>query len=286
MTPRLLTPLFTLFCLNASAQSVCGMVNEGQTMTLTAPAGKVFTSVTFASYGTPNGSCGSFAIGTCDASNSQNIVETALLGNNSASINATNGTFGDPCVGTFKRLYVEAVYGTLLPLKIVSFTGSVQENFNLLKWETTDEQNTKEFDIERATDGIHFSQVAIIPANNTSGDNYYSFTDNARANENFFYRLKMVDLDGHYTYSITVKLSDRQNSQIIISPNPVRNLMTLQNIPGPGMIEVLNVQGKIIQRVYTNGPSQVINMANSSRGLYVLKYVGTGQTQLQKIIRQ
>jgi hypothetical protein len=40
----------------------------------------VFVSVSFASYGTPNGSCGYFSIGAGHASNSQSIVEAALLG--------------------------------------------------------------------------------------------------------------------------------------------------------------------------------------------------------------
>jgi hypothetical protein len=92
---------------------VCGTVAEGNTLTLTAPTGFTFTSVPFASYGNPNGSCGSYTLGSCHAATSQSIVETALVGQNSASINATNAVFGDPCNGTSKRLYVEALYGSV-----------------------------------------------------------------------------------------------------------------------------------------------------------------------------
>ena len=53
---------------------VHGSANEGDNLTLTAPSGTVFTAVNFASYGTPNGSAGSFSIGNCHASNSQTIV--------------------------------------------------------------------------------------------------------------------------------------------------------------------------------------------------------------------
>ena len=90
---------------------VLGSANEGDNLTLTAPSGTVFTAVNFASYGTPNGSAGSFSIGNCHASNSQTIVEGLLLGNSgSITISATNSTFGDPCGGTVKRLYVSATY--------------------------------------------------------------------------------------------------------------------------------------------------------------------------------
>jgi hypothetical protein len=88
--------------------TVCGITqNENQTMTLTAPAGHVFDKVLFASYGTPNGVCGSFSIGSCHAATSQSVVEGILLGNNSGTI-TQGGAFGDPCMGTNKRLYVQA----------------------------------------------------------------------------------------------------------------------------------------------------------------------------------
>ena len=88
--------------------TVCGITqNENQTMTLTAPAGHVFDKVLFASYGTPNGVCGSFSIGSCHAATSQSVVEGILLGNNSGTI-TQGGAFGDPCMGVNKRLYVQA----------------------------------------------------------------------------------------------------------------------------------------------------------------------------------
>src|SRR6185437_2417997 len=90
--------------------TVCGTANENGTVVLTAPAGSVFTSVDFASYGTPNGSCGSFTIGGCHAPNSLTVVQSYVLGNNTASIPANNATFTDPCFGTGKRLYVQASY--------------------------------------------------------------------------------------------------------------------------------------------------------------------------------
>ncbi|HRH36171.1 MAG TPA: hypothetical protein PKY12_13990, partial [Catalimonadaceae bacterium] len=94
-----------------SIGTICGTANEDGSVTLTAPDGKLFTSVQFASYGTPEGSCGSFTLGSCHASTSQSVVEAALLGNNSGTISATNSSFGDPCVGTVKRLFVQATYG-------------------------------------------------------------------------------------------------------------------------------------------------------------------------------
>lgn len=90
--------------------TICGTANEGGNLTLTAPAGAVFDQINYASYGTPDGTCGLYTNGACHATGSTSIVSTYLLNNNTGTIPATNGVFGDPCGGTYKRLYVEARY--------------------------------------------------------------------------------------------------------------------------------------------------------------------------------
>ncbi len=92
--------------------AVYGEVAEGGTLTLTAPAGAVFDGVVFASYGTATGTNGNYATGGCHAPGTKALVENALLGRNTGSISATNGLFGDPCGGTFKKLVVVATYTT------------------------------------------------------------------------------------------------------------------------------------------------------------------------------
>lgn len=94
--------------------TVCAMADENSNAVLTAPSGTVFNNVGFASYGIPDGICESFTLGTCHATTSQAVCEGFLLGNNTATIPATNGIFGDPCLGTFKRLYVQASYNNIL----------------------------------------------------------------------------------------------------------------------------------------------------------------------------
>ncbi len=90
--------------------TICGTADENGNLVLTAPAGGVITSINFASYGTPTGTCGSFVLGACNATTSKTVVEGYALGKNSVTIPATNTVFGDPCVGTYKRLYVQATY--------------------------------------------------------------------------------------------------------------------------------------------------------------------------------
>ena len=88
---------------------ICGTADEDGTVSMVAPAGTTFTSVEFASYGTPDGTCGAFTLGGCHESNSLSIVQGYLIGQSGTiNIPATNGVFGDPCGGTQKRLYIQA----------------------------------------------------------------------------------------------------------------------------------------------------------------------------------
>lgn len=93
---------------NLPSSIVCGSATEGSSFTINAPSNQTFTSVNFASYGNPQGSCGSFYYTQCNAVNSMNVAEDSLLGNNSATIDANNMVFGDPCFGTGKHMDVQA----------------------------------------------------------------------------------------------------------------------------------------------------------------------------------
>jgi len=109
---------------------VCGMAtSEGQSFTLTAPAGKVFTSVDFASYGTPSGTCGNFTLGSCNASTTMSVIEPLVGGQNSVTLTQDYQLFGDPCFGVSKRLYVQARYTDFVPVSQTYYADADGDGF-------------------------------------------------------------------------------------------------------------------------------------------------------------
>lgn len=74
---------------------------------VTAPEGKKFGEVLFASYGIQNLNGNMVSIGWCHSKTSVELVETALANKTSGTIPASNGNYGDPCWGTYK--YVKVV---------------------------------------------------------------------------------------------------------------------------------------------------------------------------------
>lgn len=91
--------------------TVSSVASEGSTLSLSCPDGQVVKSVDFASYGTPTGTAPNFSVSSCNASTSVSVVTAACTGMSSCSVPATNAKFGDPCVGTGKRLSVAASCG-------------------------------------------------------------------------------------------------------------------------------------------------------------------------------
>lgn len=86
--------------------STYAVVYEGYNATLTAPTGRTFTGISFASYGTPSGAYGNYTHGTCSASNVASTLLPDVVGQTSVTLQSSNGVFGDPCGGTYKWLAV------------------------------------------------------------------------------------------------------------------------------------------------------------------------------------
>jgi glucose/arabinose dehydrogenase len=114
-----------------------------------------------------------------------------------------------------------------LPLNLLSFKGSLQNNNTVLDWQTTNEINTSEFVIERGIDGKNFQQIGITAAKGSTNKNSYTFTDYGVTRQSsliLYYRLKMVDKDGHFIYSDVVIITlPAVTGKITVFPNPTHN---------------------------------------------------------------
>ncbi|XLR13041.1 hypothetical protein S83_040979 [Arachis hypogaea] len=82
---------------------------SGPVLSLECPNPKqIISSIKFASFGTPSGTCGSFNHGRCSSNKALSIVKKACIGSSSCKISVSIDTFGDPCRRVTKSLAVEA----------------------------------------------------------------------------------------------------------------------------------------------------------------------------------
>ncbi|CAJ2628195.1 unnamed protein product [Trifolium pratense] len=90
--------------------TACGNAYENKTLELSCH-GRSILDIKFASFGNPQGVCGSFTKGNCESINdSLSFVKNACVGKDSCSIDVSEKTFGPTnCGNMVKRLAVEAI---------------------------------------------------------------------------------------------------------------------------------------------------------------------------------
>jgi uncharacterized repeat protein (TIGR01451 family) len=162
-----------------------------------------------------------------------------------------------------------------VPLNLLGFSAKQIAQQVLLKWSTTEEVNTKEFELERSTDGNNWYSIGTTTATNTSAQHDYVYYDAKPSNGINYYRLKMVDNDGKYVYSPIRTVEFGKNGiQLTVVPNPATSYTNVYFDPTikTGMISVFDAQGRtIISESFSNANGTYhLQTANIASGVYVV----------------
>lgn len=90
--------------------TACGNAYENNVLEL-ACQNRPISDIKFASFGDPQGSCGSFSKGSCEGNkDALDIIKKACVGKESCSLDVSEKAFGSTSCGSIpKRLAVEAV---------------------------------------------------------------------------------------------------------------------------------------------------------------------------------
>lgn len=118
-----------------------------------------------------------------------------------------------------------------LPLTLIDFSALHGNGHAVLQWTTASEQNTSDFEIQRSDNRDGFNTIGHLPAaGHSEGTRRYSYTDVLPAAEApaYLYRLKMVDLDGTFTYSPVAKFNTTGVEATLSAwPNPFHQQLTV-----------------------------------------------------------
>lgn len=188
----------------------------------------------------------------------------------------------------------------VLPVNIVSFTGNINNKLVQLNWQTSQENNSSYFEVQRSSNGSNFEPISTITAKGNIGtlstyqekDDLFFYTGKV-----VYYRLKMVDTDGKFKFS----------KVLVITPNTASTVNTLKAWPLPftsqltagysselsGEIKVnlTNMNGSrmasssaTVQKGYN---SININQAQTiPSGTYLLTITSNGKSESIKVVKQ
>ena len=178
----------------------------------------------------------------------------------------------------------------------MNFKGTLQnDNSVLLEWQTGTENNTKQFVIEKSTDGSAFNSIGNVAAagNSTTLINY-NYIDNSTINESsnlLYYRLRIEDNDGKYKYSdiITVSLS-YVAGRVIVSPNPTSGAASVSvgaPVDGKAVWKIIDNTGRVVLQnsiVLKAGNNNFpMDISGLAKGSYYLSISGAGVDQQVKL---
>jgi len=168
----------------------------------------------------------------------------------------------------------EGITGVVLPVTGLSLDLKLQENRVSILWSTLSEINTNYFEIERSTDGRTFKHFATVAAAGYSSiQKQYNAIDQLTESGTYFYRIKVIDKDGKFNYSVVRSVIYKLSAaEIVASPNPFTSTLTLRNANLVKQVDVLDASGRVIMNVTAFGQSAIsLNTNSIPAGVYTLR---------------
>jgi hypothetical protein len=183
-----------------------------------------------------------------------------------------------------------------LPIKLTGFVGRLETESSVrLDFTSALELNSFQYIVERSADGKTFTNVGTVKAAGNSGSEIkYNFIDQLPGAGAYFYRLKMIDIDGSSDYSKVVYVNSKKGAGIVtkLFPNPFNSEVQLigatsADLNTPGNIRVFNMSGQQIGFRVVGANSIAID-PSASKGMYFLKFRNSTNTSEQtfKLVKQ
>ena len=166
-------------------------------------------------------------------------------------VNRQTRTINTPDIGAIE-------WESPLPVKLIDFA-AVKSGVNVtLSWSTVTEQELDKFEIERSVDGTRFDLIGTVAAigNSTLMQFYqYADADAMRLSPALYYRLKMRDKDGSYSYSKIAILRDGGRMfSVTAFPNPVVK---------EGFVKITTSEAGLVKMTVTNANGAVIGIVTT-----------------------
>ena len=145
------------------------------------------------------------------------------------------------------------------------------------------------YELQRSVDGKTFAAIATVNAKGEAST--YTYWDETPATGVNYYRIKLMDMEGHYAFSkvvsATVNVTGAFNVQAY--PNPVSSVVTVKvngDMSANSAVEVTDVTGKVIKTVKMESDKLNINMGDVASGVYFIKYSDDMHQEPIKINKQ
>ena len=169
-----------------------------------------------------------------------------------------------------------------LPVELVSFNAQIISKMTRLSWQTAAEKNNEGFDIERSADGKNWQTIGFVQGYGTTQEEQnYTFIDETPLDGNNYYRLKQIDFDGQFEYSMIEVVELATDAKpLSIYPNPIQNELNIIN--GEGQAMIYNTLGQLVKELTIDSQQWTINTSDLPKGQYILHIIKQNGNMITK----
>jgi hypothetical protein len=163
----------------------------------------------------------------------------------------------------------------VLPTQLTDFEGIINNKTIFLSWQIALESNISHFEVEESSDGNRFEKLGTIPYNNKED---YVFQHPFSGTTGNYYRLKMLDRDGNFSYSKIIFLLHKQQNTLRCYPNPTSSIVhfsTNENQP----YTLYNTLGQMLLK--GDALPETLDLQRFDQGVYEIK-VGEAHLKIVK----
>jgi hypothetical protein len=187
-----------------------------------------------------------------------------------------------------KTFYFLELNSIVLPLSLLDFTAKADKQTAHLKWLTANERTASYFDIEKSVDSKNWTRVGSQKAGNTEG---YAFTDPQAFDKTNapYYRLKMMENDGTFSYSMIRQVKIDKVRSIKVYPNPAKDALYIEGIETKNdwQIKLLNNVGQVVATHKGMGASSIeITTQDFNSGMYIVEFQSDETRWTKKVVIQ
>jgi len=173
-----------------------------------------------------------------------------------------------------------------LPVSLTKFNAFFQNRQVNLNWSMANASNFDRFEVEHSNNGIDFTTLQSISTSNTMD---YATTDANPSKGINYYRLKMMDLDGRFSYSEVKTVKVASETVWSVSPTKSSSLLTATvNENEESTIQLFNTNGQLVYNTIQNGnPKVEIPIGNLTSGIYIVRISVSGSVVYsERIIKE
>lgn len=178
----------------------------------------------------------------------------------------------------------------VLPIELITFEAQAVKNNISLLWEVGEMSGFSGFEVQRSTNGGDFTKIAWLENKGESVKSYDLKDRDVEVNQRYYYRLKMVDIDGTFSFSKvrTAMVEATDTTSISVYPNPAQHNIHIktQRAFETGHLFILNKKG---EPVYDNdewtGEHLTIKISHLPTGMYTVQAVVGRQVTVVKFLK-